>query len=101
MSHLPDFTTFEALALAQGYDEVAERQWPALAQLATHTHPFAVRALVVQGEMWLSEGEGDAARTQHLRRGDRFELAMHAPHAERYGAEGATYWVARRHEPKA
>jgi hypothetical protein len=100
MSPLPEFATFEALALAQGYDEVTERQWPALAELATHTHPFAVQALVVQGEMWLTEGEGVAASTRHLRRGDRFVLAMHAPHAERYGAEGATYWVARRHQAR-
>ena len=101
MSHLPDFVTFEALALAQGFDEVAERRWPALAELATHTHPFAVQALVVQGEMWLSVGAGESANKRHLVRGDRFELAMHAPHAERYGAEGATYWVARRHEHKS
>jgi len=34
-------------------------------------------------------------RTQHLRAGDRFELDHGVPHAERYGDEGATYWVAR------
>jgi hypothetical protein len=52
-----------------------------------------VKALVVAGEMWLTEGDA----TRHLRAGDRFELARSAPHAERYGAEGATYWAARRH----
>jgi hypothetical protein len=41
--------------------------------------------------MWLTVAE----RTQHLRTGDRFELEAEVPHAERYGAEGATYWVAR------
>ena len=46
----------------------------------------------VQGEMWLTCGD----RTRHLRPGDRFELARDVPHAERYGTEGATYWVARR-----
>ena len=30
-------------------------------------------------------------------RATRFELAAAAPHAERYGAAGATYWAARRH----
>jgi hypothetical protein len=34
--------------------------------------------------------------TRHLRPGDRFELEHAAPHAERYGGEGATYWAARR-----
>ena len=47
--------------------------------------------LVVEGEMWLTvDGE-----TQHLRPGDRFDLPPGKPHAERYGPEGATYWVAR------
>jgi hypothetical protein len=41
--------------------------------------------------MWLTVGE----RTQHLRAGERFELERGVPHAERYGPEGATYWVAR------
>jgi hypothetical protein len=43
--------------------------------------------------MWLTEGD----TTRHLHAGDRFELARSVPHAERYGAEGATYWAARRH----
>ena len=55
---------------------------------------FSVQALVVQGEMWLTVGE----RVQHLKTGDRFELNAEVPHAERYGAEGATYWVARRNK---
>jgi SAM-dependent methyltransferase len=55
-------------------------------------HPFAVKALVVRGEMWLSVG----ADTRHLRAGDAFELDREVPHAERYGPDGAAYWVARR-----
>lgn len=85
------FETFTAEQRAMGCDEVIERQWKPDTVIETHTHPFSVRALVVQGEMWLTVGE----RTQHLRAGDRFELAHGVPHAERYGAEGATYWVAR------
>jgi quercetin dioxygenase-like cupin family protein len=61
--------------------------------LETHEHAFAVKALVVAGEMWLSAG----GTTRHLVPGDAFELAAGAPHAERYGAAGATYWAARRH----
>lgn len=88
----PTFAEFEAAARARGFDEVLERQWAPGTVLDTHTHPFSVEARVVQGEMWLSCGE----QTRHLRPGDSFELARDVPHAERYGTEGATYWVARR-----
>ena len=86
--------TFEAFAAEQriiGCDEVIERSWKPDTVVETHTHPFSVRALVVQGEMWLTVGD----RVQHLRAGERFELDREVPHAERYGAEGATFWVAR------
>lgn len=93
-SPLPRFDDFAQALRAQGFDEVAERQWPPGEIVPTHTHPFAVEALVVAGELWL--GCGDAA-PRHLRPGDRFTLAAHQPHDERYGPDGATYWVARRH----
>ena len=83
---------FTAHALAEGFDEVLERHWAALTVLETHTHPFALKARVVEGEMWLSVGQ----ETQHLLPGDEFALERDVPHAERYGTEGATYWVARR-----
>jgi len=87
----PTFEAFAAEQRAIGCDEVLERSWKPGTVVETHTHPFSVRALVVQGEMWLTVGE----RTRHLRPGERFELERDVPHAERYGAEGATYWVAR------
>lgn len=83
---------FKAAALAEGFDEVLTRDWAAGTTLDTHTHPFAVKALVVRGEMWLTVH----GQVRHLRSGDAFELASEVPHAERYGAEGASYWVARR-----
>ncbi len=86
------FDAFRTWAHAAGFDEVVERQWAPDTVLDTHTHPFAVEAVVTQGELWLScEGQ-----TRHLRPGDTFALGREVPHAERYGAEGATYWVARR-----
>jgi quercetin dioxygenase-like cupin family protein len=93
---MESFDTFAAEHRAAGADEVLERHWQPNTAIDTHTHAFSVQALVVQGEMWLTVGE----RTQHLKPGDRFELQANVPHAERYGAEGATYWVARRN-PKA
>jgi len=86
------FQEFEAQALAEGFDEVLERNWPADTVFDTHTHPFALKAVVVYGEMWLTVG-GD---TRHLQAGDAFALEREVPHAERYGQAGAGYWVARR-----
>jgi mannose-6-phosphate isomerase-like protein (cupin superfamily) len=88
----PSFEAFAADARARGFDEVLERRWAPDTVLDTHTHDFGVDAIVTQGEMWLTCGD----RTQHLKTGDRFRLEPNVPHAERYGAEGATYWVARR-----
>ena len=90
---LPTYAEFEATARAQGFDEVLERVWGPGLELATHSHSFAVNALVTQGEFWLSCGE----QTLHLQAGDRFELQPNEPHAERYGPQGAIFWVARRH----
>lgn len=86
------FENFKEQALAEGFDEVLERSWPADAIVDSHTHPFIVKARVVRGEMWLSVG----ANCQHLKAGDSFELDRDVMHAERYGNTGATYWVARR-----
>lgn len=86
---------FEADARALGFDEVLVREWQPLTVVEEHTHPFDARALVVGGEMWLSV----AGDTRHLLTGDTFALDAGVPHAERYGPEGATYWVARRAAP--
>lgn len=86
------FQEFEVDARAQGFDEVVERRWAPATVLEMHTHPFALKALVVEGEMWLTVGD----EVRHLRAGDAFALDPEVPHAERYGPEGATYWVARR-----
>ncbi|NBT73468.1 MAG: AraC family transcriptional regulator, partial [Betaproteobacteria bacterium] len=60
-----------------------------------HSHPFALKALVISGQMWLTVN----AVEQALQPGDVFELSHSQPHAERYGPEGASYLVARRHQP--
>ena len=72
---------------------MTERHWDPKVALDTDTRPFAVKALVVRGDMWISVGE----QTRHLRPADTFELERDVSHAEQYGIEGATYWVARRH----
>jgi mannose-6-phosphate isomerase-like protein (cupin superfamily) len=89
----PTFAQFKTDALAQGFDEVLERQWAPGTVLDTHSHSFSVNARVVQGEMWLTVGDD----TRHLLAGDSFTLGRDVPHAERYGDAGTTFWVARRH----
>ena len=89
---MPTYAQFEAAARAQGFDEVLERIWAPNLELQTHRHSFAVSALVTQGEVWLDCG----GSTRHLQAGDRFELDPEEPHAERYGPQGAVFWVARR-----
>ena len=91
MGSSQSFTDFEAAERARGCSEVVVRSWDPDTVLDTHSHPFRARALVVEGEMWLTmEGA-----TRHLRSGDRFDVALGRPHSERYGPQGATYWVAR------
>jgi hypothetical protein len=87
-----DFEQYQADAKTRGFDEVVPRDWPAATTSPVHTHPFSVEGLVVKGEMWLTVGD----ETRHLLPGDKFTLDHAQPHAERYGADGATYWAARR-----
>lgn len=86
------FEAFEASAREQGFDEVIVREWAPGQVLETHRHPFEVKAWVVRGELALTDGDG----TRVVRAGESFQLAREAPHSERYGSEGATFWVARR-----
>ena len=86
------FEDFAIAARAAGFDEVLERRWAPDTILDEHIHEFDAEAVVTQGEMWLT-CDGVA---QHLINGDTFKLARNVPHSERYGSEGATYWVARR-----
>ena len=89
----PSFEAFEAQALAQGCDEALARVWQPDTLLPEHSHPFDAEAVVVQGEMWLNV----AGRDWHLLPGSTFKLPAGTPHAERYGPQGATFWVGRRH----
>ncbi len=91
------FETFKQQALAEGFDEVLERTWEPNVVLETHTHPFAVKARVTAGQLWLSCTAPDGSpQKRYLTPGDEFSLNRDEPHAEHYGPEGATYWVARK-----
>ena len=87
-----DFESFKACWLAKGFNDVLERVIAPNTVLETHSHPFEVEAVVARGTMWLTVG----GETKELRSGDHFSLRLEEPHAERYGPQGAAYWVARR-----
>ncbi len=87
----PTLESFTAQSLDEGFDEIIVREWEAHLKLDTHIHPFDVSAHVVRGEYWLTVGD----EIKHLKAGDFFRLARNVPHAELYGPEGATVWVAR------
>jgi quercetin dioxygenase-like cupin family protein len=87
---------FEALARRQGYDTVLVREWAAGQVTGEHRHPFDVLAVVAHGGFELTIGPEGAQQRQALRAGDAFVLARELPHAEHYGPDGATVWVARR-----
>ena len=86
------FESFRSRSLQAGADEVLERRYSPGQIVETHTHPFDAQAVVTEGEMWLTFG----AETKHLLVGDTFHVPSGTPHSERYGQQGATYWVARR-----
>ena len=86
------FESFRVRALAAGADEVVERRWAPGQIVELHTHAFDADALVSEGEMWLTCG----GETRHLRSGDTFSIPKGTTHSEKYGSEGAAYWVARR-----
>jgi len=86
------FNEFKQQCLSAGFDEVLERTWPRDTQIPIHTHPFTAQAVVQQGEMWLTlDGQ-----TQHLTPGCTFHVPSGTLHAERYGPDGAMFWVARK-----
>jgi quercetin dioxygenase-like cupin family protein len=93
----PTYPDFESSALAEGFDQVLVREWDANLVLSEHRHPFAVKARVARGELRLDRFDATPPTSRLLREGDTFELAADVPHAEHYGAAGATLWVARRH----
>jgi quercetin dioxygenase-like cupin family protein len=91
-NRVESFESFRTRSLRAGADEVLERRWSPGQTVDTHSHEFDAQALVTEGEMWLTFGSD----TQHLRAGDTFHVPPGTPHSERYGPQGAAYWVARR-----
>ena len=86
------FEDFQAQKLKEGYDEVLQRVWEPHFANEMHAHPFDTDARVAQGEYWLTIN----GQTIHYTTGDTFQVASGVMHSEKYGAECAIFWAARK-----
>lgn len=86
-----DRQTFEAELKRDGYD-IFTNTTPGTKVNAEHSHPFDVRAMVVEGALTLtSEGQ-----TRTYRAGEIFTMTKGCLHSEIYGPEGAVTLVGRK-----
>jgi quercetin dioxygenase-like cupin family protein len=86
---------FEARLRAEGYDEILTKTLAPDVEIADHTHPFDVLALVLEGEATIDCGQGPRVYGP----GDELAVAAGVVHSERYGPHGYTFLVGRRHRP--
>jgi quercetin dioxygenase-like cupin family protein len=93
-----DTTQFEAELLRDGYLEVVDKRIPADVVIDDHTHPYDVRALVLEGEATIACA-GEAPRV--YRPGDVLVVAAGVTHTEHYGPEGYRFLVGRRYPAQA
>lgn len=84
---------FQTALRADGFADVDTRSLPPAQMNAQHSHPFAVRALVLEGEITLTVD----GKAQVYRGGDVFTMAAGCEHAEQVGASGVSYMVGRKH----
>ena len=73
-------------------DPVEVRQAPN-GSLGEHSHPFAVKALVIDGSIDITI-QGNR-KTYSI--GDVFQLGFEEPHSESYGPTGVVYLASRNH----
>jgi quercetin dioxygenase-like cupin family protein len=88
-----DASAFEAALRADGFAEIEKKTVAPNVVNSVHTHSFAVRILVLSGEMTVTAN--GSAHT--CRPGDTFAMEAGCEHFEQYGAEGSTYLVGRKH----
>lgn len=87
-----DLTAFKAGLAQDGYTEVDTRAIEPNLYNPAHSHPFHVRAQMLEGELTLAwEGQ---QRT--FRAGEIFTMVAGCEHTEWFGSEGARYIVGRK-----
>lgn len=88
-----DSGEFEGELKQAGFLDIETKKSPANFTSKPHSHPFDVRALVLDGEITLTK-EG---QPRTYRAGEIFEMDASCVHTEQYGPAGTTYLVGRRH----
>ena len=83
---------FIQLLQQEGYPDPVEVMQVPNGSLGTHTHPFAVKALVTNGSIDISIQDNHKI----YKNGDVFELEFEEPHSESYGPTGVIYLASRR-----
>lgn len=86
---------FEARLRREGYLEILTKTIEPELFIDSHTHPYDVLALVLDGEATIDCGAGPRV----YRPGDVLEVAAGVVHTERYGPAGYTFLLGRRHLP--
>jgi len=76
----------------EGYPEPVEVLRESNGHLDDHTHPFEVKALVLEGAIDLIVN----GNTKTYGPGDIFHLGLEEVHAETYGVQGVRYLAARK-----
>lgn len=88
-----DHDAFRDALRRDGYLDIETKSAPPGKFVDTHSHPFDVRLLVLDGTVTITcDGE-----VRDLKPGDVYELGANIPHAEQYGPQGYTFLVGRRH----
>ena len=83
---------FIQLLEQEGYPQPIEVQQVPNGSLGDHAHPFAVKALVIEGSIDLTIQE----KTRTYEPGDIFQLGFEELHTESYGPDGVTYLASRK-----
>ena len=86
-----DRAAFEAELKSEGYD-VMTNTTPGVKVNPEHSHPYDVKAMVVQGALTLtSEG-----KVRTYKAGESFTMTKGCLHSESYGPEGAVTLFGRK-----
>ena len=87
-----DTLEFETQLARDGFDETLTRRLDPGHTVPPHSHPFDVRALVLEGEITLTSDAG----TRTFGAGEIFTMDSGRQHAELCGPRGVSYLVGRR-----
>lgn len=88
-----DTQAFEAALKSDGYNDIARRDGAPNGKAEPHTHPFAVRGLVLAGTFILTRN----GAPETYRAGDTFAMEPGCVHFESFGPEGSQYILGRKH----